>query len=629
MEGSASTQGDVGMHAFPDDYQQDQEGSNPYGSRNTNGGHAYYYQLHAQHPAFQSRQGSHYHQQPQQQQRYAQEQSYRIASGGSGSSLMFRDGFREEIYLDVEEDGYHGQDGPSGVHTPQSYQGPQTGSGFIHYSASHSLPAHNGAHAMGLGINMGSGHVQHQAAHYRYLQATANGPFLSPASTTEPFIRERCSSQHSNHSTLSAPPIMQHDMYYPHYVYQQRLQQAGGHGEPQGATGLSAGYPAGIKLEEAYSVPHSPQVSDEDLPESLSKPFSEAARGEEPTVVKIESPAAPSKLASCAVSTASMNETSPTSNASAKAENSFVSPASISPTLVSVQPAAMASGPNGLPPPAVAAALATFNRTSSNASMYSVGQASPASISSVYARQAQNAYYTMHYPQQQQQHSQTIYQVHPAYQYQQQAHAQHHAAQVQPYQFGSYGHPQAVSNVPQGQYTLWPTPPSSTQPQFTSQFGSEGSLTPASATAPRMYVTTSQPGMIHAPYGYESEQHRTQESVTLAHASGMHAANPAHLSPMQTSPSPPPYEQRASSATGILADPSQVKYLQAPALSRSISSPVMPQSAMSQPNTPMLAQTPTFATPSSLYTTLDDDATRKSSSHFLGITTAVDLVGEA
>lgn len=600
------------MQSFPDPFQHKQEGSHPYGTR-VNTGNAYYYQLHAQHPASQS------------QQFYSQEQSHRQASGGSGS-LMFRDGFKQEMYLDEDEyDEHDDHDGPSGLHTPQSYQGGAAGSDSGFYSANQVLAGHDGAPMMGLGINMGSGHVQAQAPHQRYLQAGGNGPFLSPASTAEPYLRERCNSQHSNHSTLSAPPVMQHDMYYPHFVYQQRLQ----HGGPlEVHSGVPLGYSGVVKLEEAYSVPVSPQAEDEDLPECLSKPFSEAARAE--PMVKIESPMAPSRFGSRAVSIASMKNISPASIASAKAEK-FVSPASISPTLVSMQSVPTTSGPNGLPPPAVAAALATFNRTASNASMHSIEQASPTPAAHLYTRQAQHAYYTMHHPQQYahpQQPQQTMYQVHPAYQYQQQIHAHQQASvpQHNPYQFGTHGYQQISHAAPpsaqQGQYTLWPTPPSSTQAQFTSQFGSDGSLTPATATAPRMYVTTSQPAMVHAPYGYESKH-----VGGVAYASGTQTMAPSHASQMQASPSPPPYDQAPTSAHPNTVQ-AQVTYLQAPTLSRSYSSPVMPQSAMSMPNTPMIAQTPTFASSATLYTTFDDESAHKSS-HFLGVTTGTDLVGEA
>lgn len=552
------------------------------------------------------------------------------------SSFMFRQDVQGGMFID-EDDHFGHQDGPHGLQTPQSYHAIDTG-----YPVTHSAPFHYGAPAVGLGINMGIGHIQPSQA-VRRLQAGGSGPFLSPSHNSERYEthpRERCFSQTSNHSTLSAPPVMQHDLHDPHYLYQHRLNYAQS-GEAPTATPLV--YTPVVKLEEAYSTPVSPFYNDEDLPESLSRPFSEA---QESTVKAETSPSTLSKIQSRAVSAASMHEiTPPQTTASAQAET-FVAPASISPTQA-VQPLAVA-GPNGLPPPAVAAALATFNRPT--ASTQSMEQPSPLIVSPTYAQDATATYHTVHRTHNG--HPQSSYPVHPAYQYQfHQQHAQPHQPLRQQYHYlpppNPYGprpttfvgyNTVAVPKSGNEGYTLYPTPPTSSQPQFTAQFVGDGNFSPASAIAPRMYMTTSLPGNQSTHHsslpGGEQEHHQNSMSLFDINASGTQAIVSAPLSLVNsqegdnTSPSPPSFDQAPTSAqsASTQSEHPQRNYLQAPALSRSYSSPVVPQSALCMPGTPVLRQTPTFSSSAGLLN-FDDDS--RKSSQFLGVTASNDLMGEA
>ena len=189
---------------------------------------------------------------------------------------------------------------------------------------------------------------------------------------------------------------------------------------------------------------------------------------------------------------------------------------------------------------------------------------------------------------------------------------------------------------PAGMETMYPTPPTSSQSQFVSQFAGS----PATdLVAPKMYLSASHPGFQHVSPGgaagedegdayledmdadgdltpsahIENERHALAMSTVLVDdlANGPLSGSTAnsfrdqqqHFIKKQRSASPANHftyfqQQNANIAASSAAS---AKYLQAPALARSYSSPIMPLRYMSQqpeileiPSTPAMTWSSTF-----------------------------------
>ena len=168
----------------------------------------------------------------------------------------------------------------------------------------------------------------------------------------------------------------------------------------------------------------------------------------------------------------------------------------------------------------------------------------------------------------------------------------YHYMHAQPHQQEQRPHTAFVPQGMHGQHAhmagsmehFYPTPPTSSQPHFVAQFqGPTPSLlavdeaTQADASAPKMYLSASHPGFAQMQHygavGTETSDDASAQSGQ--HHAQQHTASGAPAA-YYASPSPPPSN----------------KYLIAPPLARSISSPIMPLRYM--PPTPAMHSTPTF-----------------------------------
>lgn len=553
-----------------------------------------------------------------------------IFQGGQPECILLPDG--QVVYASPLQQQYaHGQpiDLSADDDDDEHYVAPQTPQSRRSLDpgyTSHILTP-EGIPIVGLGINMGAGHVQpihltpqslpqdftlHQAhsasdvAHH----SGAGGLFVSPDLTSDLIEGQvRClsrNSQASNQSVLSAPPDMQHSTYHPHVIYQQRIQQ-GLHtpqiaqldGNHQGLPSTPIRAPKTARQSSMYQTLSTP-VSPSLLPESLSKPFSDASLDVDFDTsytfkVKEEESSYPLYPVSVTGTPASVSfpvvakSASPTLRTSHDNDvEKFVSPASISPAM------STHSFPNR--------ARAHTLVDNVDVPTMTIDYAEPSLTAQIQpdAKEAQH--------------------LHPSY------------AMTTPGQ-AHIGY--STTSTP-----IYPTPPMSSQAQFTAQFSDANSLytAPVQTNAPRMFLSASHSGV---PASSQADM-QTSYVSNYAAAPSLVPIPHGHSYPSSSysySPSPPllnaqpgAFNDNTAPAFQHMA-PSKShtntrSYLQAPVLSRSYSSPVVPQRVMSMPNTPMIRQTSTFADTVGLYTSFDDESIGKSS-QFMGVGTTNDLMTEA
>jgi hypothetical protein len=493
----------------------------------------------------------------------------------SASAHMFTPHMQEQadVYRIKQEES------PVGLGTPQPYR-------FGTYQAGQAATVPTA----GLGINMGAAPqqqgygVQSHPGYGRTLRpqgsdisSHSGGLFLSPVPTpSENFdsAHDRCASANSNHSTFSAPPVLQHDMYFPHHLYQERLQQTPSltmesSQQTDYSDSMPLTYTPSQQADQTFSSAalSTYPADQEDLPPALSKPFSEASR--ESSVSRATKP-----------------------------EDNYLMVQETARTM-SAASAIQAASPASL--------------IGSDYSMSNEGYVSPAAISPSSMTQPSAASSSDMAPQQTENYSSVDAQYHASQACSQQ--------QQQPYIITSQ-HPnyttQRASAFQYG-YTLYPTPPTSSQPRFVPQFSTGNSLSPMSDSAPRMFYATSHSGLPngaqHVP-GYAMQAAPVQQEQEQQQS-------------LQYTSTQPAYVQGQTKYLSEVQTHQRVKYLQAPTLARSYSSPSMPRGQIPDPNTPYIQQGFTFSgSNSTFYSGYEEDYSRKSS-HFLGSGIPIGLVSEA